>query len=349
MYRIAYLVNRYPEASLVAISREIRGVSAVGLEVCRIAHRPSDQPILSQGELEEASRTYYLATRSIFTLVLACLRRAVSDPLRMVRAVRLLRMMGRTGSARVGHLLLACRLVDQLQAMRVDYLHVHFAMTSAAVAALSRQLGGPPWTLTVHGPEEFDAARATAFAVLVRAASATVAVSNWAAGFVAQVEKPGGGAARVVRLGVDGDYLSVPSEIDPSGPILCIARLDRRKGHDVLLDALALIPSERRNFQVELIGDGPLRRELESAVARRGLSKLVRFRGWLSQKEVLSRLDACRCLVMPSLAEGLPVALMEAFARARPVIATSVGGTTELVAHRINGLVVTAGDAVELS
>jgi len=349
MSRIAYLVNRYPETSLAAIGREIRGVLAAGIDVCRFAHRPSDQPILSPIDMEEAAATHYLATSGIFSLLGAFLRQTICRPLRMMRASGQLRVMLRAGSANVGHLLLACRLVEYLKAARVDYLHVHFAMSSAVVAMLTRLLGGPPWTLTVHGPEEFDAERAKTFASVVRAASATVAVSEWAAGFIARIDTQDGRVPRVVRMGVDSDYLSAPAAIDPSGPILCIARLDRRKGHDVLLAALALIPRDRRNFQVELIGDGPLRHELESAVARRGFSTFVRFRGWISQHEVLSRLDACRCLVMPSLAEGLPVVLMEAFARARPVIATSVGGITELVTHRVNGLVVPAGDAVELS
>jgi colanic acid/amylovoran biosynthesis glycosyltransferase len=349
MSRIAYLVNRYPEASLAAIGREIRGVLSAGVDVSRFAHRPSDQPILSPIEREEAAVTRYLATGSMFSLLGAFLRQAISSPMRMMRASRELRVMLRAGSANVGHLLLACRLVEHLKAARVDCLHVHFAMSSAVVAMLTRLLGGPPWTLTVHGPEEFDAARATTFASLVRAASATVAVSEWAAGFAARIDTQSGHSPRLVRMGVDSDYLSAPAAMDPSGPILCIARLDRRKGHDVLLAALDLIPRDRRNFQIELIGDGPLRHELESAVARHGFSSFVRFRGWLSQPEVLARLDACRCLVMPSLAEGLPVALMEAFARARPVIATSVGGITELVTHRVNGLVVPAGDVVGLS
>lgn len=324
-------------------------MAAAGIDVVRFAHRPSVQPILSPAERQEAAATRYLATGSPLPLILALLRTACSSPRRTARAVRELRRLSRAGFANVGHLLLACRLVEEMRAAGIGCLHVHFAMTSAVVAMLARHLGGPPWTLTVHGPEEFDPERAGVLSDMVRSATAVVAVSEWAASHVGRSRASAGSRPAVVRLGVDPAHMSAPTPLDPQGPILCVARLDRRKGHHVLLDALALIAPQSRTFQVELIGDGPIRQELESLVDRRGLAKLVRFGGWQSQDELISRLDACRFLVMPSLAEGLPVALMEAFARARPVIATDVGGIGELVAHRANGLLVSAGDTVELS
>jgi glycosyltransferase involved in cell wall biosynthesis len=84
-------------------------------------------------------------------------------------------------------------------------------------------------------------------------------------------------------------------------------------------------------------------------VDRLGLADVVKFRGWLSQGELRDRLDACRFTVLPSLSEGLPVAIMESFARARPVIATDIAGVTELVEHQRNGIVVPAGDATRLA
>jgi glycosyltransferase involved in cell wall biosynthesis len=132
------------------------------------------------------------------------------------------------------------------------------------------------------------------------------------------------------------------------GNVLCVARLELRKGHDVLLDAVASMLDDQPSIRVELIGDGPMRRTLESELRRRRLTANVALLGWLAPEQIAAKLDGCRCLVLASLAEGLPVVLMEAFARQRPVIATNVGGVSELVKHGINGLVVPAGDSARL-
>ena len=323
-------------------------MSACDIDVYRFAHRPSIQPLLAQQDLEDAAATHYLATQSVLQMLVALLRVTLARPTRMAGALREFLRLRRAGTARFGHVLLACLLTERLREAKVDCLHVHFAMSSAVVAMLARQLGGPPYTLAVHGPEEFEAARSDTLEILVRASSATVAVSNWAARFVAQVTGVAHPPVRIIRMGVDDVYLSKPKCIDPFGAVLCVARLDSRKGHQVLFEALASIPIDQRALQVQLIGDGPMRRELERDVSRLGLSEHVSFLGWLSQDEIVAKLDACRFLVLPSLDEGLPVVLMEAFSRSRPVIATDVGAIQELVAHGLNGFVVKVGDADEL-
>ncbi len=135
----------------------------------------------------------------------------------------------------------------------------------------------------------------------------------------------------------------------PKRPIICIARFDARKGHGVLLNALSLLDRIRNQARVELIGDGPCREEIESDLLRRGLSDTVVIRGWISEAGIKDALDRSRFLVLPSLSEGLPVAIMEAFARARPVIATDVAGIPELVSHRRNGILVAPDDPESLA
>jgi len=350
MGRIAYLVNRYPEASLSTISREIRAVSALGHEVVRFAHRPSEQPLLSEADVADAAATTYLASGSRWSLVAAILQSAMQRPGLLAKAIRETVRLRKIGPVNAGHLLLACKLASCMKAASVDHLHVHFAMTSAAVAKLARSLGGPPWTLAVHGPEELESSRARMFATLVQASDETIPVSEWAATFVRRVPRPDGHPVgqNLVHMGVDDPFLERPVPLDAAGPMLCIARLERRKGHSVLLDAIGSIRQQQPDLRVELIGDGPLRKSLQTALDRRGLSRHVTLKGWLAPKQVVDSLDRCRCLVLPSLAEGLPVVVMEAFARGRPVIAADVGGITELVRHRFNGLLVPPGNAVQL-
>lgn len=116
-------------------------------------------------------------------------------------------------------------------------------------------------------------------------------------------------------------------EDDPQ--VFCAASLEvPYKGIDVLLEALAAMPSPPR---LRLGGDGRLRAQLEAQALRLGLSKRVVFLGRLSRDEVLSEMRRCDLYVQPSLTEGLPRAVIEAMATAAPVIGSNVGGLPELL------------------
>lgn len=126
--------------------------------------------------------------------------------------------------------------------------------------------------------------------------------------------------------------------------ILTVAALKPYKGIPVLLEACKLLP----DVQCEVIGEGPMRGELESVPN-------VRLRGALPQHEVAEAIRACEIFVLPSIIapdgqmEGIPVALMEAMAAGKPVIATSISGIPELVEHDVTGLLVGPGDARQLA
>jgi colanic acid/amylovoran biosynthesis glycosyltransferase len=346
---VAYLVNRYPEASLTTIRREIDAVSDAGIRVLRFAHRPSTQPLAGERDDVELRRTEFLATGGVLVLARPLIRTLISRPLALAKAFRAVLRLKPLKVGNFSYLMLACRLHERLAESGVRLLHVHFAQSSAIVAMLTRCLGGPRWTVTVHGPEDFEAAHRHALSTLASAADATIAVSNWAADAVRLAAAPREVNVSVIGMGVDGGFLDQPAPINPEGPIVCIARLDRRKGHAVLLEAAHALRAAGKSPMFELIGDGPCRQELELEVERRGLEHQIRFLGWRSERQVKEKLDRCRFLVLPSHAEGLPVSIMEAFARARPVIASDVAGIPELVKPDLNGLLVPAGDAAALA
>ena len=92
------------------------------------------------------------------------------------------------------------------------------------------------------------------------------------------------------------------------------------------------------------VGDGPLRSVLETEIKQRGLSGKVTIVGWQSNAQVREWLQSARALVMPSFAENLPVAMMEALAMGRPVLGTYIAGVPELVENGVNGWMVPAGN-----
>ena len=103
------------------------------------------------------------------------------------------------------------------------------------------------------------------------------------------------------------------------------------------------------DLRLTLVGDGPDREALLDQARALDLSEAVEFAGYLSQTEVAALLAYADCLVLPSFAEGVPVVLMEAMAARLPVIATRVGGVSELVEDGVSGLLVPPGDVASLT
>lgn len=129
----------------------------------------------------------------------------------------------------------------------------------------------------------------------------------------------------------------------PDYVVLTSARLHPQKGHAYLLAAAAQIP----DATFVLAGDGPLRAELESQARELGIAERCVFLGYRS--DVPDLLAAADLLVLPSLFEGLPVSVLEAMAAQRPVVATAIGGTDEVVTHGLTGLLVPPRDPTALA
>ena len=98
-----------------------------------------------------------------------------------------------------------------------------------------------------------------------------------------------------------------------------------------------------------LIGDGDMRGQIEALIRALGLGQKITLTGWVDEARVQAELGVAHALVMPSFAEGLPMVVMEAMAAARPVIATYIAGTPELVQDGQTGWLVPAGDVTALA
>jgi glycosyltransferase involved in cell wall biosynthesis len=232
----------------------------------------------------------------------------------------------------------------------IPHVHVHFGTNAAAVARLIRGLGGPNYSMTIHGAE-FDAPLGFSLAEKSEDAAFIVAISNFSYAQLCRWVAPSQWhKIHVVRCSVNDDFFEAPTPIDDSSrTILTIGRFSAEKGHLLLLDAMERVIADEPEAELVLAGDGELRPLIEQRILDLGLAKHVKLTGWLDEAAVKSHIRNARVLVQPSFSEGLPVVIMEALALGRPVISTTVGGIPELVRADENGWLVTAGSVDELA
>jgi sugar transferase (PEP-CTERM/EpsH1 system associated) len=126
-----------------------------------------------------------------------------------------------------------------------------------------------------------------------------------------------------------------------------IGRLVINKGVGYLLDAFHKVKQKNKNIKLLLVGDGVLMDELKAKAQRSGLSEDVIFTG--SRRDIVDILSTIDVFVMPSIAEGLPNALLEAMAVGKPIVASAVGGIPEVIKDEVTGMLVRPGDAEALA
>ena len=130
--------------------------------------------------------------------------------------------------------------------------------------------------------------------------------------------------------------------------MVCVGRLkSEQKGQLLLLQATARLVAEGVALKLVLVGDGPMRDEIEQFITRYNLLAYVELTGSLSGEQVREQIANARIFVLPSFAEGLPVVIM-VLALGRPVISTYVAGIPELVVHAENGWLAPAGSVDDL-
>ena len=169
----------------------------------------------------------------------------------------------------------------------------------------------------------------------------------------AQLARDAGYPGSLVSYPAWSDYDSVTRSAPvpmPAAPcVVCVGALEPTKGTDVLLAAWRALRPSLPDARLVLVGDGSLRPLVDEAVADPTLDGTVALTGRLPREAVAHELDAATLLVLPSRSEGLPLVLLEAMARARPVVATRVGGIPELVEDGVTGLLVPPADADALA
>ncbi|HVY78141.1 MAG TPA: glycosyltransferase [Solirubrobacterales bacterium] len=270
---------------------------------------------------------------------------ALEVPSRRVAAMPLGLAGARNGAA----------LARQLRREQPALFHAHLSWPLAAKWALAAAVAARvPSVATVQLIPAMALERSSALQLrlLARGVGRYIAVSEAIAGELAERFRYQAEKIEVVYNAVELDRFGGPAPAglraelsdDPAAPlVLTAARLDEQKGHDVLLRAAVALPEVR----FALAGDGPLRAQLEAEAARLGVAGRIKFLG--RREDVPQLLAACDVFALPSLYEGSSLAVLEAMAARRAVVSSAIGGTAELIADGVDGVLVAPGDDAALA
>jgi colanic acid/amylovoran biosynthesis glycosyltransferase len=353
--KIGYLMNQHPYSTCTFIRREIAGIEACGIEVSRFSIRFPETTLVDTADQQEVKLTRYILDRNRAGLFLGVLQQIATRPVRFLNALKLSLQVGKSSDRGIliylAYLAEACLLVSWLAEENIEHVHAHFATNSAMVALLCHELGGPRYSFTVHGPHEFDHPRALGMQQKITHAAFVATISSFSK---SQLFRWCGykqwSKIHIIRCGVDEMFLTHPHvPLPPHPQFVCVGRLDEQKGHLLLIEAISQLAIEGRQFKVVLVGDGPLRPELETLISQLNLQNHVEITGWASNTEVRQQILAAQMMVAPSFAEGLPVVIMESLALSRPVISTYIAGIPELVEPGKCGWLIPAGSAEALA
>jgi glycosyltransferase involved in cell wall biosynthesis/SAM-dependent methyltransferase/GT2 family glycosyltransferase len=243
-----------------------------------------------------------------------------------------------------------------LRSEPVDHLHAHFATYPALAAWTCSRLVGIPYSFTAHAHDIFI--HRLGLRRRIEDAAFCIGISEYNARILRDLAVRRSADIHVVHCGVQPElYAARPRAPRPGEPmrIACVAAMKAYKGHRVLLDAVGRLARDGQAIEVDLVGDGPLRQELERQCARLGIADRVHFLGGLTEPEVAEVMDRADAFVLASLVQqdgdtdGIPVALMEAMAAGVPVVASDVSGVPELVRDGETGLLAPPEDDAALA
>ncbi len=259
---------------------------------------------------------------------------------------------------------IAYRLAKTLRNIRPDVVHTHKYKDAFIGTLVARSLGVRHVVRVVHGlPEPFKGLRNAKMVTYMAAdrlitacfVERVVAVSS-------DIEKVlvgmyGSNRVSCIHNGIDVEAVRVTASrealrrrwqiAEDAVVIGTVGRLVPVKGHAMLLEATRILRASKENVVLVIVGDGPLRKDLEESARRLGLETSVIFTG--QQDQSFDFMNMMDIFVLPSLHEGIPMVVLEALALKRPVVATRVGGIPEVISHDISGKLVTSGDASDLA
>lgn len=363
---VCYVLKRFPRLSETFILNEVRALERLGTNLVIVSLLPREEGISHPTVQEVRAKTYYLHDQWW-----GMLRAAIGSHRNLAKRTpsRYLRVACRAlfSGIRHGHPLAALRnfvragSVAEICAQHgVRHLHAHFANTPASVAHQVSMLLGVPFSFTTHAKDLYLTPKAIT-RERVGAAKFVVTCTKYNIGFLKEFVEPEhwqklhlvyhGADLAAFATFLDQDYRAPDVGAEGAVPtILSVGRLVPKKGMKTLIEACALLRERGVHVECRIVGDGPLRSELEGQIRSLGLTGKVMLMGAMTHERLVPiYAQATAFALLPHITadgdrDGIPNVLVEAMAAGVPVVSTSVSGIPELVEDGQTGLLVRPSD-----
>lgn len=356
--RLTYIIGTYPALTTTFIDREILAARRSGVDVRVLSLRRSSGRLSAEQERLREDVTYLLPVAWL-PFVVGHLRFVLFDAWTYFGTVLYLLTRPHPGlRARLMTLLHFAEggyAAHLLRRNHGDQLHAHFVDRAATVALVAGRLLRVPYSVTAHANDIY--VNPVLLPEKLGAASSVITCTGYNQ---AHLVKLGAGRfdskVQCIYHGLDLRHYQ-PSNSAQSGKplLLSVGQLKEKKGLTYLLDACKLLYERGYVFECRIVGDGPLRAQLESQIHQSGLTDVVRLCGALPHAEVIDTFGQASMFVLPCVLgangdrDGIPNALLEAMAMQLPVVSTAISGIPEVVADGVNGLLVPPADVEALA
>jgi colanic acid/amylovoran biosynthesis glycosyltransferase len=351
--RVAYLTSKHPAISQSFILREVQKLRELNFDIQVASINPHGRSSgeLTDDEIKEVSSTFYIKNTPILAIFAAHLMTLARQPRAYLRgfvyALRLAEPSLKKVGLSVAYFVEAVIVGRWMASRSLRHLHVHLANPACSVGLITSKVFPIGFSFTVHGPDEFYDVPGYCLAQKIAGASFICCIGYFARSQLMKLSLPEHWAKfEVAPLGVD-PAIFVPRRFRRSKDrfeILCVGRLVPAKGQHVLIAAIDELLKAKHKIFLRIVGDGPNYDSLRRDVADRGLENEVVFEGPVNQDRIREFYGCADAFVLPSFAEGIPVALMEAMAMEIPCISTFIAGIPELIRHEIDGILVAPSD-----
>jgi glycosyltransferase involved in cell wall biosynthesis len=353
--RLGYLYSRYPVTSQTFCDAEMLALERLGIEL----EIGSIYPPLTSLRHEHISRLrapiHYAPPQQILRIWEKKAKTTGKWPGELVDLHERKYGRGIKAQQRARN---ALYFADLFRRNGVNHFHVHFANRAAHTAIFLKEISGIPFSVTAHGQDFMkDLGNDDLLREICAAAAFVAAETDYSRDLLCQ--RCPDSAVKIYRVYNGIDLERFPplhsARINQTPKIISIGRLVSFKGFEQLIDACAELARRGIDFTCQIIGDGPLRDDLQKKIDILNLSPRINLLGSLSQETVLEKLQSADIFALASVTDAqgasdvFPTVILEAMAAARPVVSTRLAGIPESVMHGETGLLVSPGDTSVLS
>ncbi len=361
MKNILYIVSVFPSTSATFVLNEILELKKEGFNI-EIASLRKSKGEIHQSGVESFNDILYIphirqgvydTLNLIWSNIIYCLR----YPKRYFRVFKYIK---NKKSKRLWYDFFRSVYLDlQLEKLNINHVHSQFAHSPTNIAFLLNILSGRKYSYTCHAVDIFVPENRILLEEQLEKASFAITISNFNIKYIKNIIKNKSlvNKFEVVRCGID--YNKFKNEVNKNKynkkiNIFSVGRFVEKKGFIYLIEALRSIKEEDIDFECNIVGDGPLYKEIEEKIYNYNLEKEVKLVGSVGSSEIRNYLNNSDIFVLPCVQakngdmDGIPVSLMEAMAFEIPVISTQISGIPELIENGVSGLVVEPENSIQL-